>query len=134
MMSAASREPAHKRKPMLATLIQNDTAFDESTRASHLLIILPVLDKIPAKYHLPGEQVLNDLLQRRGIPLNRLGEMPLSANLQNGALYTWVMVDFGKSLFEQQTSLRKAVQLLLEEHPAEIHLAVYGNVTHKRQL
>ncbi|WP_300088818.1 leucyl aminopeptidase family protein [uncultured Nitrosomonas sp.] len=119
---------------MLATLIQNDHAFDESVRAAHLLVILPKADKMAAKYQLPAEQVLNDLLQRQGTSVSKLAETSLSANLQNGSLYTWVMVDSSKSLFEQQTSLRKAVQLLLDEHPAEIHLAVYGEDVQKRHL
>jgi len=119
---------------MLATLTQNDNIFDESTRASHLLIIFPKTDKIPGKYPLPAEQVLNDLLQRQGASPGRLAETPLSANLQNGALYTWMMVDTGKSVFEQQTGIRKAMQLLLNENPAEVHLAVYGDEAQRQHL
>ena len=44
------------------------------------------------------------------------------------------MVDSSNSIFEQQTCICKAVQLLLEENPEEIHLAVYGNVKEKRVL
>jgi leucyl aminopeptidase len=119
---------------MLATLIQNDAAFDESVKVTHLLMILPGLDKIPGKYHLPGGQILNDSLQRRDMPVDQLCEIPVSASLQSGALYTWVMVDFDQPLFEQQTIVRKAIQSLLEENPAEIHLVVYGNTTQKRYL
>ncbi|MXS85816.1 leucyl aminopeptidase family protein [Nitrosomonas sp. HPC101] len=119
---------------MLATLIQNDDTFDEATQASHLLIIFPKTDKIPGKYPLPAEQVLSDLLQRQGASPGRLAETALSVNLQNGALYTWVMVDTGKSIFEQQTGIRKAMQLLLNESPAEIHLAVHGDAAQKRHL
>lgn len=119
---------------MLATLIQNDNIFDESIRVTHLLIVLPKADKIAGKYQLPAESILNDALQRQGAAVSKLAETPLSANLQNGALYTWVMVDFGKPLFEQHTSLRKAVRLLLDEHPAEIHIAVYGDDAQRRHL
>jgi leucyl aminopeptidase len=41
-------------------------------------------------------------------------------------LCAWIIVDPAQPPFEQQTRLRKAVRLLLEEKPAEIHLAVYG--------
>lgn len=119
---------------MLATLTQNDASFDESIPTTHLLIILPKLDKIPAKYNLPGEQTLNNLLLRRDMPLSRISESPISASLQNGTLCAWVMVDFDESIFEQQTCIRKATQILLEESPAEIHLAVYGNAPQKRHL
>lgn len=122
------------KKIMLATLTQNDDTFDESTQASHLLIIFPKTEKIPGKYPLPAEQVLNDLLQRQGASPSRLAETPLSVNLQSGALYAWTMVDTGKSVFEQQTGIRKAMQLLLNENPVEIHLAVYGDETQRRHL
>jgi leucyl aminopeptidase len=55
-----------------------------------------------------------------------MGESPLSATLEGGALCVWIIVDPVQSAFEQQTRLRKAVRLLLEEKPPEIHLAVYG--------
>lgn len=119
---------------MLATLIQNDNIFDESIQVSHLLIIFPKTDKLSGKYPLPAEQALNNLLQRQGISLTRLAEAPLSASLQNGALYSWVMVDTGKTIFEQQTGIRKAMQLLLNENPTEIHLAVYGDEAQRRHL
>lgn len=119
---------------MLATLTQTEASFEESIKTTHLLIILPKLDKIPAKYDLPGEQTLNNLLLRRVMPLSQINKTPVSASLQNGTLCTWVMVDFEKSLFEQQTCVRKAAQILLEENPVEIHLAVYGNTAQKRHL
>ena len=67
----------------------------------------------------------------------QLGEIcntPVVGNLEGGALCAWVMVDSGKSIFDQQTVMRKAIQLLLEESPAEIHLAVYGNGAEKHAL
>ncbi|HRQ05774.1 MAG TPA: leucyl aminopeptidase family protein [Nitrosomonas halophila] len=119
---------------MLATLIQNEASFDESTPITHLLIVLPKLDKIPGKYRLPGEQMLSDVLQRRALSLSSLSEKPLSATLPNGALCTWVMVDSDQSHFEQQTCIRQALQPLLEESPVEIGLAVYGSMLQKRHL
>ncbi|BBL33987.1 cytosol aminopeptidase [Nitrosomonas stercoris] len=116
---------------MLATLTQNDNIFDESIQPSHLLIIFPKTDKIPGKYSLPAEQTLSSLLQRQGNSPYKLMEVPLSVNLQNGALYTWIMLDTSKSVFDQQSHLRKAMQSLLSECPTEIHLAVYGDEAQK---
>jgi leucyl aminopeptidase len=116
---------------MLATLIQNESHFDHTIKASHILVILPKLEKLPKKYDLPGEETLNKLLQRRDINLSKISEKPVSANLDNGALCTWVMVDTNQSVFHQQTCIRKAVQQQLIENPTEIHLAVYGSTIQK---
>ena len=60
--------------------------------------------------------------------------VPVSANLENGSLCAWVIVDQEESIFEQQTCLCKALQILQEENPEEIHIAVYGNAKEKRIL
>ncbi|MCP5244711.1 MAG: leucyl aminopeptidase family protein [Burkholderiales bacterium] len=116
---------------MLATLIQNSSSFDPSVHASHILVILPKLEKLPKKYSIPGEITLTKLLERRRIKLNKISEAPVSANLDNGALCSWVMIDVSKTVFEQQTAVRKAIQSLLRENPEEIHLAIYGNANQK---
>lgn len=118
---------------MLATLLQNNEPYDESIKATHILALLPRLEKLPSKINLPGEYALKALLLRREMQLCQIGETPVCANLQNGALCTWVMVDFNQSIFEQHSLVRKALQLLLEEGPTQIHLSVHGN-THQKQL
>lgn len=121
---------------MLATLIQHVSPMIESTPATHILVVLPKLagssDKLPNKPDFVGKGMLETLLSRRKMKPEEISQTPVSANLSNGALCAWVAVDQSKSLFEQQTSVRKAVQLLLEENPAEIHLAVYGDTAEKR--
>ena len=121
---------------MLATLTQNASPLSHSTKATHILVMLPNLnkssDKFPAKSDFPGRDVLETLLSRRKMKPDEIGEAPASANLKSGALCAWVMVDLGKSRYEQQTCVRKAVQLLLEESPTEIYLAVYGDADQKR--
>ncbi len=81
-----------------------------------------------------GKSVLEALLSRRKMDLSQIGQTPAAANLESGALYVWVAVELGKSSFEQQTLMRKAVQLLMEESPAEINVAVYGNEQEKSAL
>lgn len=113
---------------MLATLIQSSSSFDpNTTTASHILVILPKLERLPKKYAIPGADTLNHLLERRQIKLSKISETPVSANLGTGALCSWVMIDAGKSVFEQQTAVRKATHQLLNENPEELHLAIYGN-------
>lgn len=112
---------------MLATLIQNENPFDSAVKATHILVVLPKLERLPKKYNIPGEETLKQILTRRDMKLSEISHKPISANLDNGALCTWVMVDSSQSIFEQQTCLRKAVLLQLEESPTELHLAIYGN-------
>ncbi|MDH5480251.1 MAG: leucyl aminopeptidase family protein [Nitrosomonas sp.] len=112
---------------MLATLIQNASPFDHTIKATHILVILPKLERLPKKYNIPGEETLKHLLARRDIKLSKICDEPVSANLENGALCTWVMVDTTQSIFKQHTCIRKAVQQQLIENPTEIHLAIYGN-------
>ncbi len=117
---------------MLASLKQNASPIDESTKTTHTLVILPKLERLPKKYNIPGEETLKNQLIRRNIKLNSLSEAALSANLANGSLCTWIMLDSNESVFTQQTSIRKALQLLLIENPSEICLVVFGNTSQKR--
>src|SRR5690349_20528761 len=117
---------------MLATLIQHASPLAESTTtARHILVVLPRLDKLPDtlldKPGVFGRDILEAVLMRRKMQPGEISNVPVAGNLENGALCVWIMVDSGKSVFDQQTAMRKAVELLLEESPAEIHLAVYGN-------
>ncbi len=121
---------------MLASLTQNDLPVSQSTRATHILVLMPKPNKSSGKLqNMPdflGKSVLGALLSRRKIQIGEIGDTSVTANLGNGALCVWVLVDPGKSIFEQQTSVRKAVKILLDESPAEIHLAVYGDPDKKR--
>jgi leucyl aminopeptidase len=119
---------------MLATLTQNSSSFDAATNvnASHILVVLPKQEKFPQKNPLPGEDTLIKTLRRRSMSLEKISDTPVSANLENGALCTWVMVDSHKSVFDQHTVVRKAIQHLLSENPVEIHLVVSGNNNQKR--
>lgn len=119
---------------MLASLFQNTSSIDQSIKASHILVILPKLEKLPKKYDVPGEEPLRKLLLRRDMQLTDLSDTPVSANLENGELCAWVMIDTGKPVFDQQTSMRKAAKLLLVENPAELHITVYGTIQQRRSF
>ena len=119
---------------MLASLLQNTSSIDQSVKASHILVVLPKLEKLPKKYDIPGEESLNKLLVRREMTLTDLTATPVNANLPDGELCAWVMIDTNRSVFEQQTALRKAVKLLLEEGPVELHIAVYGSTQQRKNL
>ena len=124
---------------MLATLLQSSTPVNR--KATHTLVVLaaviPPAAQSPAKPEVPdfpGREVLQSLLARRKMKPEEIGDAPLSASLAEGGLCAWVRVDTAKPVFDQQTSLRKAARLLLEENPAEIHLVVCGDKNQKRML
>jgi leucyl aminopeptidase len=120
---------------MLASLIQNASSISPSTKATHILVVLPQFapsDKLQNKPDFLGRNVLETLLSRRKMQLGEIAGTPVAANLEGGSLCVWVALDLSKSVFEQQTSIRKAVQLLLEETPAEINMAVYGDDGQRR--
>lgn len=120
---------------MLASLKQKAAPLSEPGRITHVLVIVPVqylskksLDKVGFL----GRDQLKSLLSRRSMEPGEIGHTPVSANLASGALCAWSPVDTHKSPFEQHTSMRKALQLLLDEKPSEIHLAVYGDQDERR--
>ena len=127
---------------MLASLTQFASSISPPIKGSHVLVVLPqqvaatskVTDTPQSKPDFLGRRVLEALLSRRKMELGQIGETPVSANSESGTLYVWVAVELGKSSFEQQTLMRKAVQLLMEESPAEINVAVYGNEQEKAAL
>jgi leucyl aminopeptidase len=110
----------------------------EGGSVGHILVALPKQDKSrdisPDEPDFFGKDVLNLSLSRRKMKPEEVGETPVAANLPHGGLCVWVRVDTTKPLFEQQVLMRKAVQLLLDESPAEISINVYGVPDEKRAL
>ncbi len=119
---------------MLATLVRHVSPLTESTTARHILAVLPKQDKLPDNPDVFGRGILEAILLRRKMQIGEISDAPIAGSLENGALCVWVMIDSGKSVFDQQTVMRKAVQLLLEENPAEIHLAIHGNDVERHDL
>ena len=109
---------------MLAQL----TAFPvlpKTMAASHLLVIFPKGKSLPKD--LPHLPLLRTVLARRDMKASELAKSPVAANAENGSLIAWAMLDFSKDTFASQVLIREAMQLLLDEHPAEIAIAVVGD-------
>jgi len=121
---------------MFAKLIQNASPLSKSNEIKQFLVVLPKLDEsldeFQKKHTLFGKNALEALLLRRKMKPEEICGTPVSASLESGSLCVWVMVNSRESVFEQQTCIRKAVQLLLAENPEEVHLMVYGNKREKR--
>ena len=91
----------------------------------HLLVIFPKGKSLPAG--LPHAALLETVLARRSMKVGELSKSPVAASSGDGCLIVWTMLDFGKDAFVQQVQVRKAMQLLLDEHPKAVAIAVLGD-------
>ncbi len=109
---------------MLAQLTVIPT-LPANLEASHLLVLCPKAKILPGD--MPHAALLTSILVRRDMKISELAKSPVAANTADGSLIAWAMLDFSKAIFSQQVQLRKAVQLLLEEHPKQIAIVVLGD-------
>ncbi len=94
----------------------------------------PTLARFDALPEFPQGERLQAGLKRRQMKLEDLGKTPLSVSLDHGGLCAYVMIDRNKPRFEQLTSLRKAVDSLLEENPRGIAIGVFGDDSLRQAL
>jgi leucyl aminopeptidase len=113
---------------MLATLQQSAALLSDADagRARHLLMVLPGSAKFDDMRSVPHFAALEAALGRRRKKLADLAKSPLTTEA-DGALVSWVIDDPSRSVFDRHTQLRKALQPLLAEHPAELAVAVFGD-------
>jgi leucyl aminopeptidase len=105
---------------MLAQLTYSKTL----PATTHLLVLLPKTNILPKD--IPHGALLAAVLKRREMKADELAKSAVSANAPDGTLVVWAMLDESKAVFAQQTQVRKAVQVLLDEHPKQIAIAVSG--------
>jgi leucyl aminopeptidase len=115
---------------MLAKLEQHPGPISARALAgsSHVLVLLPKVASAREVRKMPGGDVLAAVLERRRIKSGDLTDKPVAATLRTGALACWVSLDAGKTVFEQQTLVRRAMQPLLDEKPDTLSIAVLGSV------
>lgn len=99
----------------------------ELARSSHVLMVLPAAKKLAADPQIPFLDGLLAALKRKNANAADLAKGPISTETPNGGLLSWVMLDAGKSRFEQHTVLRKGLTALLGENPKELTIAVFGD-------
>ncbi len=95
----------------------------------HLLVLLPKAKTLP-KDVAHGE-LLASVLKRRDMKAEELAKAPVAANAADGALVVWAMLDEKQDAFAQQVVVRKALQLLLEEQPKALGIAVSGTTAQR---
>ncbi len=98
--------------------------FSNTLSVSHQLIVLPKYKALPKDA--PHGDLLAAVLKRRDMKADELVKSPVAANAADGTLVAWAMLDDAKDTFAQQVLVRKALQLLLDEQPKQIAIAVSG--------
>jgi leucyl aminopeptidase len=111
--------------PELATLVQHKAILSlRGKKTRHLLLILPA----GADWHdVPEHAAAEAALQRRDKKADELAKQALTLELSGGCLSVWLRLDTAKPAFDWHSHLRQALKPLLDEQPAEIEIAVYGD-------
>ena len=97
--------------------------------ASHTLVILSPGQALDA---LPGQHFLVAALKRKKLKAAELAKSPLAIETGSG-LCVYAMQGETAEPFARHAQLRKALEPLLGEHPAEIQIAVFGSAAFKQQ-
>ena len=107
-----------------ARLIQHKTPLRQrGEKTHHLLVILPAgMDWHDA----PEQAAVLAALKRQGRKPDALAKQPLAVELSGGCLSSWVRLEQTQSVFAWHSLLRRALKPLLDEHPAAVEVAVYG--------
>ena len=115
---------------MLPKLAENKKEISAKTLADagHALLLLPESQTLP---DLPGEAELKAVMKRRDLKLDALAKSPVAVQLAGGTLAVFAMLKADASTFETHERIRKALALLLAEHPKALTLAVFGDAAFK---
>jgi leucyl aminopeptidase len=111
--------------PKLAEKKQEITAKILET-AGHALLLLPVSKSLP---EMPGGAELKAAMKRRDLKIDALAKSPVAVQLPGGTLAVVAMLKSDASTFETHELVRKALALLMAEHPKALALAVFGDDT-----
>jgi leucyl aminopeptidase len=116
---------------MPITLKQNLAIADEKSLAAqtHLLFVLPA----ERPENLPFSDVLDAKLKRISKKYTDLSKASVMADLPNGAVASWVVLEEDLPAFKRQTLLRKAIKPLLDEKPKALAIVVFGAQEVRRQ-
>ena len=119
--------------PLMIAKLEQSTApvgASDLKDTRHFLFVLPKTGKLDA---LPFGDTLAAALARRKKKPEDLAKSPIAADLPQGALATWVMLDTARPTFEQQTLLRKATSLALAEKPETLGIGVFGSAAERQR-
>lgn len=116
---------------MSVRLEQSATFADEKVieSASYVLLVLPA--DMPSG--LPYAEVLQRKLKRSQSSYADLAKTPVTTELPQGGLAVWLVLEDKLNPFQRHSLLRKALKPLLDENPASLTIAVYGDDAMREQ-
>ena len=109
--------------PKLTENKQEITAKSLET-VGHALLLLPESKSLP---EVPGSAELKAVMKRRDLKTDAMTQSPLAVQLPGGTLAVYVMLKAEATPFETHEAIRKALSVLLGEHPKAVTLAVFGD-------
>jgi len=112
---------------MSIKLTQNAANATENVLNSyqHALLVLPENED----KSLPFSQVLFTKLNRIKKEYKDLAKSPVTVDLPNGGLASFIILSESLTPFQRHTLLRKAIKQMIEEQPKKVALCIYGNET-----
>ncbi|WP_047548331.1 M17 family metallopeptidase [Methylotenera sp. G11] len=112
---------------MSIKLTQNVANATENTLNSYqyAIFVLPENED----RNLPFSQTLFTKLSRVKKKYKDLEKSPLTVDLPHGGLASFIILNENLTPFQRHTLLRKAIKQIIEEHPENIALCVYGSET-----
>jgi leucyl aminopeptidase len=110
---------------MSIKLTQNAANADENTLNTykHTLFVLPENEDKT----IPFSQVLHTKLNRINKEYKYLGKSPVTVDLPNGGLASFIVLNENLTPFQRHSLLRKATKQIIEEQPESIALCLYGD-------
>lgn len=110
---------------MSIKLVQNAAIVSENSSNDHHHILFAMSEM--KEETLPFHSLLQAKLQRTKSELIDLEKKPLTLDLPNGGIASYVILNDTLSTFQRHTLLRKAIKPLIDEQPDNIAICVFGN-------
>lgn len=91
--------------------------------AKHILFVLAESDNKTVAFH----ESLQTKLKRTNTEFKDLSKTPITLDLPNGSIASFVILGEKLNMFQRHSLLRKALKPLLDETPIELAICVYGD-------
>jgi len=102
-------------------------------RFRHVLVLLPAAAGVDGAASPYASDRVDAVLERRGERRESLLRAPVAVEDDGGRVVVFGMVDHSASVFDQQTSVRRAMHLLLQEHPRALAVAAVGDAAQRQR-
>ncbi len=110
---------------MSLKLIQHASISTEKSLSSEKHILFVLNEK--SEENTPFTNILESKLKRSKSEFKDLNKTPITVELPNGGLASFVVLAEKLTMFQQHTLLRKAVKPLLDEQPECVAICVFGD-------